>query len=200
MRALISMLMLLAGAPEARQTFENDCLYCHSDAVIMKRRMRPSQWRGIVAKMQARAPLLISRRDADVVVRYIVRELKLVPPRATPRPPAETEPAAPEPEEPIEETPPPVATPAPVVPPPQQPAAATLPPQPEEDTEAETLAPRILEQRCSKCHTLFRVFTKLDSAATAEATIERMRRKTGSGISAHEADLLKRFARSRAVR
>lgn len=197
MRALLSLLTLLAGATDAKQTFENDCLYCHSDAVIVKRRMRPGQWRGIVAKMQARAPLLISRRDADVIVRYIVRELKLVPPRATPKP---AEPEAPaEPEEPIEETPPPVATPTPtpVAPPP---AAALAPPPPEEDTEAETLAPRLLAERCSKCHSLFRVFTKLDSASNAEATIERMRRKTGSGISAHEADLLKRFARSRAAR
>jgi hypothetical protein len=193
MRALLSLLTLLAGATDAKQTFENDCLYCHSDAVIVKRRMRPSQWRGIVAKMQARAPLLISRRDADVIVRYIVRELKLVPPRATPRP-VGNEPAA-EVDEPVEETPPPVATPTPAAPPP---VAAPAPPS-EEDTEAETLAPRLLAERCSKCHSLFRVFTKLDSAATAEATIERMRRKTGSGISAHEADLLKRFARSRAA-
>jgi outer membrane biosynthesis protein TonB len=189
---LLVWLALLAPS-EGRQLFEEKCLYCHSQTVIQSRRLRPSQWRGVVAKMQSRAPLLISRRDADGIVRYIVRELRLVPPRATPVAKATPEP---EPEEPAEETPEPAPAPPPVATP-----APTPPPAPvaEEDIEAETLAPQILEQRCSKCHTLFRVFTKLDAVSTAQATIERMRRKTGSGISAREADLLKRFVRSRAA-
>ena len=193
---LLFWLALLAPS-DARQVFEEKCLYCHSQTVIQSRRLKPSQWRGVVAKMQSRAPLLIGRRDADVIVRYIVRDLRLVPPRATPLAKAQAEP---EPEEAVEEAPEPPPAPPPVAATPT-PAPAPLPSQAiEEDTEAETLAPQILEQRCSKCHTLFRVFTKLDAAATAQATIERMRRKTGSGISAREADLLKRFVRSRAAR
>jgi len=193
MRVLLLWLALLA--PDAKQVFEEKCLYCHSATVIQRRRLKPSQWRGVVAKMQSRAPLLIGRRDADVIVRYIVRELRLVPPRATPV--ATAKPAEPEePEEPIEETPEPPPAPAPT----PAPVPVATPAPPEEDVEAETLGPQILEQRCSKCHTLFRVFTKLDANTTGQATIERMRRKTGSGISAREADLLKRFMRSRAAR
>src|SRR5262249_13135958 len=82
MRALLIWLALLA--PDAKQVFEDKCLYCHSSTVIRQRRLKPSQWRAVVAKMQARAPLLIGHRDTDVIVRYIVRELRLVPPRATP--------------------------------------------------------------------------------------------------------------------
>jgi hypothetical protein len=65
--------------------------------------------------------------------------------------------------------------------------------------EAEAMGPELLEERCSKCHTLFRVFTKMDSVVVGEATIERMRRKTGSGISPRDAAILKRFLRSRAA-
>jgi len=190
---LLLWLALLAPS-DAQRVFEEKCLYCHSASVIQARRLRPSQWRGVVAKMQSRAPLLISRRDGDVIVRYIVRELRLVPPRATPVAKATPEP---EPEEPAEEVPEPPPAPAPVPAPAPAPAPAQA--APEEDTEAEALAPEILQERCSKCHTLFRVFTKLDAVSTAQATIERMRRKTGSGISAREADLLKRFVRSRAA-
>ena len=200
MRALVALWLLYAGGPEPKRMFEEKCLYCHSAHVIEQRRFRPAQWRQVVGKMQARAPLLISRRDADVIVRYIVRELKLVPPRTSPPLPATALKAPPveivtEPEEAIEELP----EPPPAPPPPGPPVATHAPtPPPEEDTEAETLGPQLLAERCSKCHTLFRVFTKLDSAAVGEATIERMRRKTGSGISARDALILKRFLRSRA--
>ena len=53
-----------------------------------------------------------------------------------------------------------------------------------------------MEQKCSKCHALVRVFTKLDSMPRALSTVERMRRKTGSGISVEEAELLERYIRT----
>jgi hypothetical protein len=58
----------------------------------------------------------------------------------------------------------------------------------------------LLEDRCSKCHTLNRVFARVDSLAAGEAIIERMRRKTGSGISPDDARILLRFLASRAER
>ncbi|HEX4621849.1 MAG TPA: hypothetical protein VH208_09820, partial [Myxococcaceae bacterium] len=65
-----------------------------------------------------------------------------------------------------------------------------------QDPEAEALGPALLEEKCSKCHALTRVFTKLDSLERGISTVERMRRKTGSGISREDADLLERFVRT----
>ncbi|HJZ83970.1 MAG TPA: hypothetical protein VKN99_02315 [Polyangia bacterium] len=229
MRATLCLLALTGfgiapahAASDARQTFEDKCLVCHSSSLIERRRLRPAAWREVVHKMRARAPLLIGREDVPVIVRYLVRELKLTPPRAptaarVERPAAPVAPvgagppvAAAEPEEAEEEGEPeaPGAGPPAGAAPGRATGAAAGPiPVPpalahateELDTEAEAQGPTLLKERCSKCHTLFRVFTKIDSLAAGDSVIERMRRKTGSGISPRDADMLRRFLRSRAA-
>jgi mono/diheme cytochrome c family protein len=65
------------------------------------------------------------------------------------------------------------------------------------DPEAEEKGPKLVAERCSKCHTTRRVYMKVESVETGEAIIERMRHKTGSGISPDDADMIKRFLRAR---
>src|SRR6185436_18154628 len=117
--------------------------------------------------------------EVDVITRYLVNDLKLVPPGFPRRPP----PRAP---------PPALAAPVtlPTTPPPDEEddldlgaLAAVQPVEPvlsPEDQEAEALGPELLADRCSRCHTLNRVFDKIDSLAAGEAIIARMRKKTGS--------------------
>jgi len=76
-------------------------------------------------------------------------------------------------------------------------AFAALAVNPNYDAEAEKLGPMLLEARCSKCHTLRRVYTKILSQGIGLGIIERMRRKTGAGIPPPDADVLRRFIRSR---
>ena len=53
-----------------------------------------------------------------------------------------------------------------------------------------------MERRCSKCHTLGRVYGKLDSFERSRAILERMRLKTGSGITEHDFKLLEDYLRA----
>jgi hypothetical protein len=64
---------------DGRQVYEVKCLYCHSGELVEHQRLRPLQWRKLVERMRSSAPLLISRSDVNVVVRYLVRDLRLVP-------------------------------------------------------------------------------------------------------------------------
>ncbi|MFZ5468918.1 MAG: hypothetical protein ACOZIN_05710 [Myxococcota bacterium] len=75
-----------------------------------------------------------------------------------------------------------------------------------EDEEAKAEAARIesagtalLGEKCSRCHTLYRVYTKIDSLETGMSIVQRMRKKTGSGISPEDADVLERFIRLRTM-
>jgi mono/diheme cytochrome c family protein len=54
----------------------------------------------------------------------------------------------------------------------------------------------LLQQRCSKCHTLGRVYGRLDTLERSLQTLERMRLKTGSGITDHEMEVLETYLRS----
>jgi len=138
-----------------------------------------------VLRMRAKAPVLITRSDVRVLTEYIVKTLKLVPRQqaAPPAPAPSEEPAAPPPpavaavEEPEEPAPPP----------PMVAAAQEL-----EDEEGAEL----MQRRCSKCHTLVRVFGKLDSYERALFTLKRMRLKTGSGISRDDYERLERFLKT----
>lgn len=212
----IAAMLLLAPKLESPESnvqafFESRCLYCHSEARVKELRLRPSQWRKLVQRMQAQAPLLISRREIEPIVRYIVNDLKLVPKEparapavaaTSPRRSRETGSA----ERGAEKTSPPPPTLPPE--PPDTTEVAPVEPEPEpnapvpvaavdlaspEDRQAEELGPVLLAQRCSKCHTLYRVFTKIDSLEAGEAIIDRMRKKTGSGISPDDARILRHF-------
>jgi hypothetical protein len=206
---------------EARRMFEQKCLFCHSNKVIEQRRLTPARWRHVVNQMRERAPLLISRGDVEVIVGYLVHERRLVPPRRPPAPrPEPGDRGAPPPavaEEMPPETPPPEEAPAGASagPPGSGPAnsravlggaQSSRPPPPTsafnevDDPEAEALGPLVIARRCSKCHTLYRVFTRIDSVTIGDLIIERMRRKTGSAISPSDAEMLKRFVRARATR
>jgi|SRR5579871_5936346 len=197
---LAALLLTLLSAPRydalaASSRFQLKCLYCHSGSVVEERRRSIPEWRAVLERMRQKSPLLISRDDTRVLLRYLVYERKLgvKSPRPAVRPPPAvvavevpappTEPVAKPPVEPEE---------APVV------EEETLPaPPPAEDLEALQRGPELLEEKCSKCHPLGRVLTKVDSAERGVATIERMRRKTGSGISRADAELLERYLRLR---
>lgn len=218
MANLLRLVVLLALArpqvarADARRVYEEKCLYCHSAKRTEILRLRPGQWRRLVERMRTRSPLLISRRDVDFIVRYLVNDLRLVPsrvarpnvavgggPPTTPSPPplaATTLPPAPLEPGPA---PPPPAPQGADLEPTSDPEPVSSAPVPEpEDAEAEEQGPVLLTQKCSKCHTIYRVFTKIDSRALGEVVVERMRRKTGSGISPDDARMLLRFIASRA--
>jgi cytochrome c5 len=177
--ALLFASITAAADVDARALYDAKCLFCHSAEVAQRPRLKPAQWRRLVESMRARAPMLISRGDADVLTRYIVRELKLLPRSA-----------------PVEIVKIPEATPGEAAIEPAPLVEASLPPEPS-DPEAEALGPELLEARCSKCHTLQRVYLKLIGFERASAIISRMKRKTGSGITDADAELLQRFLRSR---
>lgn len=203
-----------AEPTEAQRLYEAKCLYCHSGANAERLRLRPDQWRRLVERMRQRAPLLISRRDAQLVVQYFVGERHQVvrpPVLSLARPTPIERPAAPvaRPVDPnccasccaaqasakvVEPTGPPEAKP---VAGPEPEVVAPLSPQ---DAEAEERGPALLADRCSKCHTVRRAFMRLTTFESGRATIERMRRKMGSGISADDAALLIRFLRARVGR
>ena len=72
---------------------------------------------------------------------------------------------------------------------------------PATELSAESLALEVegfdrMQARCSKCHTLGRVYQKLDSLEVALTTLTRMRLKTGSGISRADARLLEAYLRA----
>jgi cytochrome c5 len=214
--------LAIAAAPPARadasHIYRDKCLYCHSSDLVQTQRLRVSQWRKVVERMRSSAPLLISRSDAEVILRYLVRDLKLIPkeemlakaaPRSigpTGRVPAPV--ARPEPTEAasVRETEK-AAVPvrvaesdwaaAPAVDSPSSLGDEKIAGPTAEELALEQEGTRLIEERCSKCHTLYRVFTKLGSADAVESIIERMRKKTGSGISPDDVDTMRRFAELR---
>lgn len=180
--------LTVAAPPSARLSYEQKCLYCHSEEVTESRRFTEGQWRRLIEGKRKRAPLLISRSDVEVLTRYMVQTLKLgvaskpvaavVPPKVEVKPelkpPPVLEPVVPEPE---------------VAPPPPPPDVVV-------DPALEEQAQAIIRQRCSKCHTLGRVYGRLDTFERSMATLERMRLKTGSGITDDELKLLEDFLRT----
>ena len=131
-------------------------------------------------------PASLGRRfalDVRVLTEYLVKTLKLVPPVRKPAPASPEEPAAPAVEAPkeIEE---------PDEPPPPPPIVQAA----EEQVDEE--GAELMQRRCSKCHTLVRVFGKLDSYERALFTLQRMRLKTGSGISRDDYERLEAFLKA----
>jgi cytochrome c5 len=210
MLALVISVAVQAAPMSPRVLYEEKCLFCHSEEVTEEKHFTAAQWRREVNKMRAKAPLLITRHDADVLVEYIVKQLKLVPATPAPKPTAPKPTAATPP--PAVEAPPLAPQPPPPVPPPPppeeplRPAPETLdepPPQPPLPPEAQAAADlldeegaALMQRRCSKCHTLQRVFGKLDSYEKSVFTLKRMRLKMGSGISRNDEERMQQFLRS----
>lgn len=181
--------LAVAAPPSPRLAYEQKCLYCHSEEVAESRRLTEAQWRRLIEQKRKRAPLLISRSDVEVLTRYLVHTLKLgVAPKPAPRVvTTETRPPPTELKAPSELKSAPVLEPLP------EPPVVEAPPL---DPELEARAQEVLRQRCSKCHTLGRVYGKLDTFERSMATLERMRLKTGSGITDDELALLEDFLRT----
>ncbi len=172
------LLLSVALQANPRILYEQKCLYCHSEEVTESQKRTPQQWRRVVKRMRAKAPVLITRSDARVLTEYLVKTLKLVPPARRAPAPA----PAPEPEELPKEVP-------------DEPDEPPLPPPPvvEAEQAIDEEGAELMQRRCSKCHTLQRVYGKLDSYDRALFTLKRMRLKTGSGISRDDYERLKAF-------
>ena len=181
------MALTLAAPPSARLEYERKCLYCHSEEVTEGRRFTEPQWRRVVEQMRVKAPLLISRGDVGALTRYLVHTLKLVPVKSAPVV-AEVKPVV-EVGKPSELKSAPVLTDSPPpVPAVEEPSLAAV--------ALEEEASALIQQRCSKCHTLGRVYGRLDTLERSLQTLERMRLKTGSGITDHDMELLETYLRT----
>ncbi len=199
MSALIAL--LLAASPASRLTYENKCLYCHSADITEGPRLSDGGWRAVVERMRKKAPLLIHKSDVPRLAAYMTQVLERVPAgySARPRRPAEKPEAKAAPDagmpEVIAAAPAELKEPEPL--PPEDPALrAALEAQAAAQTRLDEEGQALIERRCSKCHTLGRVFSKLDNPGASLATLDRMRWKTGSGISDEEAELIARFIRA----
>lgn len=180
----------LAQPPNARVRYERQCLYCHSAQVAEAPYLTVSQWERVLERERQRAPVLIARSDVPWLARFLVTTL-----RRGPQPQSRAERVRPEVlPEPDAGTPVPAvlveSVDAGVVDPRDAAARAEL--EATVDEGAQTL----IRARCSKCHSLGRVYRKLDSLEVALTTVERMRLKTGSGISGHELELIERYLKS----
>ncbi len=190
MFALVLMLSLTAAPPDARMSYEKKCLYCHSEEVSESKKLTELQWKKVIEQMRRKSPLLIARADVPPLMKYIIGTLKLgLPPRkragvAT----LKNEPISEEPPRPT------AAVPVPVEPA-VGPAVSDALPSPEEVANAEE-GFELMQKRCSKCHTLSRVYRKLDSFERSMAVVERMRMKTGSAITDHELAILETYLRN----
>jgi hypothetical protein len=189
---MLSLLLALtvAAPPSARLEYERKCLYCHSEEVAESRRFTEPQWRRVVEQMRVKAPLLITRGDVARLTRYMAHTLKLVPAGTVvkPAPVVEVKPV-------VEVVKPSELKSAPTLTEPPPPTPAVEDPSPAAvalEEEASTL----LMQRCSKCHTLGRVYGRLDTLERSLQTLERMRLKTGSGITDHDMELLETYLRT----
>ncbi len=208
---LISLVSAAPAPVGQRLLYEQRCLYCHSSELSERKLLMPAQWKAMVESMRIKAPLLITRTDARTITAYIVETLKLVPkgvapvvpvaraPRPRPAPVAAVvsptapiaaaevkpaEPIAPEPLNVIELEPLPTAV-----------AEVEEAPMRPEDELAEQEGAALMQRRCSKCHTLNRVFNKLDTFERSMATVRRMRLKTGSGITSSDLETIEKFLR-----
>ncbi|MBX7113787.1 MAG: photosystem P840 reaction-center cytochrome c-551 [Myxococcaceae bacterium] len=192
MLAPLLLMVSMSAAPSARVLYETKCLYCHSAVVTEAAVRTPAQWKKVVASMRRKAPLLIARGEARQLVSYLVTTLKLVPPPSS-KPRAATvvlnSPA-------VRETAPPVEPPADSEGLPGAADDATSTEPSDENDRFEGHATELIERRCSKCHTLSRVYTKLDTLDRSLVTLRRMRLKPGSGISATDAATIERFLRT----
>ncbi|MFO0596470.1 MAG: hypothetical protein U0228_14230 [Myxococcaceae bacterium] len=194
MLSLVLALSLTAG-PSPRLTYEAKCLYCHSAEMTESQRLTAAGWRKVIERMRVKAPLLISKSDVPLLVRFMTGTLKLVPVVKSDKPP---EPVVVKHDDP-RVPPPPLPPPEPELkkPPPEtlpeevEPAAPT-----EEQLALEQEASQLIARRCSKCHTLGRVYGKLDTLERSLTTLERMRFKTGSGITTHDLEVLEKYLRS----
>jgi cytochrome c5 len=200
MLALVLSVAVQAGPMSPRVLYEEKCLFCHSEEVTEEKHFTAAQWRREVNKMRAKAPLLITRHDAEVLVEYIVKQLKLVPAAPAPKPTAPKPPPTVE-AQPSPPVPPPPPPEEPLRPPPE--SLEEPPPQPPLPPEAQAAADELdeegaalMQRRCSKCHTLQRVFGKLDSFEKSLFTLKRMRLKMGSGISLNDEQRIEQFLRS----
>jgi hypothetical protein len=199
MRTLLCLALLgVTGsydAQDAERRYELKCLYCHSSRVVEEQPRSAAEWRKVLSRMRARAPLLLSRDDIRVLYRYITSDLRLATRSGVlRRPPPAVVPAQPLTPTVVE---PDAGALDAALPPEEEPAPPLVAAEPaHSDPEADALGPALLEEKCSKCHALTRVYTKLDSLEKAISTVERMRRKTGSGISRDDALLLERFLRA----
>lgn len=189
---LLLLVTVLAAAPAPRLDYERKCLYCHSEEVTEAHKQTEAQWKRTIERMRRKAPLLISRGDVARLAAFMIQtlDLGLQAARPTPFPPK----AAPVPE-PVVSPPPPELKPVPV--------AIVLPeaePPPAEVTaeaaELEQQALALMQHRCSKCHTLGRIYARLDTLERSLTTLERMRLKTGSGITDHDFKLLEDYLRT----
>ena len=199
--ALLLSVGLTAAPTSDRLTYENKCLYCHSEEVSEQRPLTEAKWRQVIEQMRRKAPLLITRGDVPLLTKYMTQTLKLLAPSrprtAAPRSVQAVEPKVIEPK---------VAEPKvaelkiavePVVP---EPASVEVAPPDEPPTTAELALEEegftLMQHRCAKCHTLGRVYGKLDSFEKSRAILERMRFKTGSGITDHDFKLLENYLRA----
>jgi cytochrome c5 len=182
----------VAAPPASRLQYEAKCLYCHSEEVAESKRFTEPQWRRVIEQMRTKAPLLITRGDVGALTAYMTQTLKLVPP------PAPVKPVVVKPEPVV----PPVVTEAP--PPPSElkraPVVEPVEVAPEE-LSADAIALEkegfeLLQKRCSKCHTLGRVYGRLDTLERSLLTLKRMRMRTGSGITDHDMQVLEAYLRT----
>lgn len=176
----------LAAPPSTRLLYEQKCLYCHSEEVAERVRLTEPQWRRLIEQMRQRAPVLITRGDVFTLSRYMVNGLKLVPaqkPVAITKPEPELRPAPPDAGVARE-----VPLPTPIDPLPEEPNADELALAEEGFT--------LMQSRCSRCHTLGRVYGKLDTLERSLNVIERMSLKTGSGITEDDLRVLEAYLRS----
>jgi hypothetical protein len=194
MLALVLSLSL-AASQNVRVTYELKCLYCHSAEVTERVRLTEAKWVKLVEKMRKKAPLLITRRDVAAIAHYMAHDKGLAPKEKVAAKPIAVTP------EPKPFEPPPLPAPEP----PSEPLKEPGPPGEPEKTAAEVEAEQqqleqrgfaLMRQRCSKCHTISRVYSKLNDLESALSTIERMELKTGSGITEADAELLERFVRA----
>lgn len=203
---MLSLLLALtiAAPPAARLEYERKCLYCHSEEVAESKRFTEPQWRKVIEQMRMKAPLLITRGDVNALTAYMTQTLKLVSPPA-PKPATPVKPPEPAVVAPVNEPPPAVTEPAPppVTEPELKPAPVVLepvPPPPEELSPAAIALEKegfaLLQKRCSKCHTLGRVYGRLDTLERSLLTLRRMRMRTGSGITDHDMKVLEAYLRT----
>ncbi|MBX7097602.1 MAG: hypothetical protein K1X89_07815 [Myxococcaceae bacterium] len=183
----------LAQPPNARVRYERQCLYCHSAQVAEAPYLTVSQWERVIARERLRAPVLIAKSDVPWLARFLVGTLRRGPSttsrvdRTRPEPAGEPDAGVSMPVIPAVLA---EAVDAGVVDPKEVAAGAELESAVDEGVQT------LIRARCSKCHTLGRVYRKLDSLEIALTTVQRMRLKTGSGISAHELELIERYLKS----
>lgn len=182
---LALLLSLSLAAPlSTRLLYEQKCLYCHSEEVAERVRLTEPQWRRLIEQMRQRAPVLITRGDVLTLSRYMVNGLKLVP---APKPVVVT--MKPEVRAALDAgVPRDVPLPTPIDPLPEEPNADEL------ALAEEGFA--LMQSRCSRCHTLGRVYGKLDTLERSLNVIERMSLKTGSGITEDDLRVLEAYLRS----